>query len=167
MDMFNFILDATNYITFTILSTYPLYPEFLILFEFKRVWMTKNYKKQTVMTRNALGYHVCERKAEHFWFYLGNAFACQSGEIISALFVCDGTNDCFITGQPNKSQDEMICGCIKVNKYCKSHNTYYHCSPLYFKSQDGDCLMYTFQKFKYVQNLKVTIVLTCVKIILL
>ena len=72
-------------------------------------------------------------------------FTCTSGVLISTLFICDGVDDCF---NSTVSTDEQDCAYITYYEQCKSISSSYACmcSPLYYTSRHGKCVMYLSQE---------------------
>ena len=143
MHRFTFILHATSAVRLNFLSELSVTSVDMFLCE--KIWFEVKYTNQIVDKKFASGFHMCQGKTEKIKLSLKNLYKCSSSTFISALHVCDRSNDC----GHNKS-DEMECNCIGFNKHCREicNGSTCSCSPLYFKSFNGKCLRYKFQKFQ-------------------
>lgn len=110
---------------------------------FKKFWGP--VKKQVLSAQNSISglfLHISSKK----YISLGpDLFKCDEGNIILAIFLCDGQNDC---SSEAKSSDESHCYCKRKEipmfpcKVLLGDTAAVDCSDLYFKSHDGTCHAY-------------------------
>ena len=138
---FNFILEATSIMRFKFLS--ELNRNLVNMFLHEKIWLQVTHANQIVNKKFASGFYMCQGKAEYIKCVPQNLYNCSNNTFISALHVCDRSNDC-----GDSKSDEMECSCRGFNKHCRAicHASACYCSPLYFKSHNGKYLRYIFQK---------------------
>ena len=140
---FNFILDGTSAVKLQFLSELSI--NSVNMFSYEKIWLQVKHTNQTVDKKFASGFYICHGKTEHLKLDLHNLYRCFNNTFISALHVCDRSNDC-----GESKSDEMECSCKSFNKHCREicNGPACSCSPLYFKSYNGKCVRYIFQKLK-------------------
>ncbi len=84
----------------------------------------------------------------------GTLYKCSGGEYISALYVCDGKNDCADSGQ-----DESGCECsstkngVNICKYYITPSGHKSCSVFYVKAPQNECHLFAFGAFSNIKGL--------------
>ena len=112
---------------------------------YKRLWLNYIYMEKSVEANRALGYYVCQKKAERrIQISTSILFVCLNGRVISTMYICDGMNDCNDHVNVTQESDEMNCRCDTFTSYCKEIclDSTCICTPLYYKSMKGNCLTY-------------------------
>ena len=139
----NFILDGTSAVKLQFLSELSINSVNMFLYE--KIWLQVKHANQTVDKKFASGFYICHGKTEHLKLDLHNLYRCFNNTFISALHVCDRSYDC-----GESKSDEMECSCKSFNKHCREicNGPACSCFPLYFKSYNGKCVRYIFQKLK-------------------
>ena len=140
---FTFIFNAFSVPSFTILSR-GVTNQFVTLYVFEKYWLKKYYSKKDVEVHNAKGYIICHRKPKRLTLILENIYKCKSGRFISAILVCDNSNDCA------DGEDEKQCTCESFQPYCKTicKNSKCSCSYLHYETRDGKCDSYKIPKVR-------------------
>ncbi len=133
------LVRATSKPHFNLISFDPFHVPTMFLY--KRTWFTETFTVESLQNEINEGLSACA-SAPHFLGLKNELmFFCQSGFIISTIFVCDGNNDC--RDLPGiASSDELDCTCKKKSEhFCKEscQNNSCKCSPLFVKSYDEKC----------------------------
>ena len=146
---FNFILDGTSAVKLQFLSELSI--NSVNMFSYEKIWLQVRHANQIVDKKFASGYYICHGKTEHLKIDLHNLYRCFNNTFIAALHVCDRSNDC-----GESKSDEMECSCKSFNKHCREicNGPACSCSPLYFKSYNGKCVRYIFQKLKKLDTIE-------------
>ena len=143
LQIFNFILEATSIVRFKFLSELSM--NSINMFSYEKIWLQVTHASQIVDKKFASGYYICYGKTKYMKFDQQILYKYNNNIFISALHVCDRSSNCEYI-----KSDEMECSCTGFNKHCREicNGQACSCSPLYFRSHNGKCLRYAFQKFK-------------------
>ncbi len=107
----------------------------------------RRYQEDNASSDAARGFSIVERAKMHFSHI--NLFHCNSTEYLSHVAVCDGKTDC-----TDDNSDEGMCTCsenisAKLKYKCGEilvNNSHKHCGPLFYKTQNGQCVSFLLMK---------------------
>ena len=126
-----FIFKAVGQSRFKIL--FPYNSTSVKIYSYEMLLLKEFYKVDMMNISEATGFLTCVDNLKRANILTGNLFICSNGQSISSLYILDGDNDCY-DANPGSDESSFPFKCDNPN--CA-------CSPLFYKSSNGDCIPYT------------------------
>ena len=143
---FEYLFNAVSETKLRVVSPTPMNSTYVKILSYERILFDIFYEENVIINSKAKGFYAYSKRQGEVKINLGNVFYCTNGQIISSLHVLNGENDCYDAEDIlNSSSDEKaLVNGINFPTECLSIKCF--CSPLHFKSFDGKCISYTFNR---------------------